>query len=308
MERVQYMITYAHVVRAGSFVGASEKLKLAPSVVSKHVSKLEQDLGVRLLNRTTRSLSQTEAGAAFYQHCARILEELEQSEQAVASLQAEPQGLLRISTTGSIVNSLVAPMIPDFLHAYPQIELEMVASEHLVDLVEDGFDMALRITGAPASHLVARRLAPVSFHVMASPDYLRRHGKPTSLADLDRHVCLNYPEPLTKNWLFEENGKRVEVEINSPVRINSVEALRQLALAGVGLALLPVYAVVKELDRGELLCTLPDHKGFGDAALFAVYMPNRYGSPKLKAFVDYVTDHIRGLQLDSYGCSARKKR
>lgn len=298
------MVTFAHVVQAGSFVGAAEKLQQAPSVISKHIAKLEKQMGVRLLNRSTRSLSLTEAGSAFYQHCARILDEVEQSEQAVASLQAEPQGHLRISTTSSVANSLLAPMIPDFLSAYPKVELEVVASDHIVDLVEDGFDMALRITGEPAPHMVARPLTPISFKVMGSPEYFKKHGKPEELDELQDHICLNYPAPLTKAWIFEENGKRVEVEVQSPVRINSVDAIRQMTTAGAGLGLLPIYSVVKELSGGQLECALRRYRGFGDATLFAVHLQHRYGSPKIKAFVEFSAQYIRSLKLESYGCEA----
>ncbi len=307
MEKVRYMVTFAHVVKAGSFVGAAERLKLAPSVVSKHISKLESEMGVRLLNRSTRSLSLTEAGTAFHEHCARIVEELEQSEEAVASLQAEPQGRLRISTTSSIINSLLTPMIPGFLEQYPMLELELVAGDRLVDLVEEGYDMALRITGEPSEHLVARYLSPINFRVMGSPAYFHKHGRPERLEDLQRHICLNYPEPLAQKWIFREGQQRVEVDIQSPVQVNSVDALRQLALAGIGLALLPTYAVASELTSGKLQCALPGYQGFGEAKLYAVYLQNRYGSPKIKAFVEYITEYARRLQLETLGCGKGDK-
>ena len=305
MVRVDYMVTYAHVVRAGSFVGAADKLGLAASVVSKHVAKLEKDLGVRLLNRSTRSLSVTEAGQAFFAHCARIVEEVVQSEQAVAQLQSEPQGHLRITTMTSISSSLLAPMIPGFFARYPKLELEIVASDHIVDITQEGFDLALRITDEPAPHLVARKLATVRFLVCGSPDYFRRCGKPQSLDELQQHVCLNYAGSLTRQWQFWHAGERVSVTVNSPLQINNVDALRQVAQDGVGLALLPVYSIAKELETGSLECALPEYRGFGEATLYAVYQQNRYGSPKLKAFVDYVQDYVRGLRLESIGCDTQ---
>lgn len=302
MDRIRYMVTFAHVVEAGSFVGAADKLQMTPSVASKHVAKLEQELGVRLLNRSTRNLSLTEAGASLYEHCRRIVEELAQSEQAVAQLQAEPQGHLRITTMTSISSSLLAPMIPGFLEEYPKIELEIVASDHIVNLTEEGYDLALRITGDPPQQLVARQLAPVRFVVCGAPAYFRKRGRPETLAELQQHVCLNYPSTLARNWVFARDNERIEVPIKSPLQINNVDALRQVALAGSGLALLPVYAIVTELQAGSLECVLPDYRGFGEANLYAVYPQNRYGSPKLKAFVEFFRQYIAGLRLDAIGC------
>lgn len=300
MDRVRYMVTFARVVESGSFVGAADKLNMAPPVVSKHIAKLEKEVGARLLNRSTRSLSLTEAGTAFYEHCARIVEELEASEQAVASLQAEPVGHLRISTTLAMINALLVPMLPGFMQAYPGIKLDLVSNDRIVDLVEEGYDMALRITSEPAPQLVARPLTPVSFHVMGSPRYFQQHGVPQTLEDLSRHVCLNYPAPIAEKWAFIDGNKRVEVEVDSPVRINSVDALKALVLQGLGLAMMPVYAAVPELSSGQLKVCLPHYKGFGEATLYAVHLQHRYGSPKIRAFVDYLSAHIKQLQFENF--------
>lgn len=295
MARVDHMVTFAHVVQAGSFTAAGDRLRLAPSVVSKHVAKLEKDLGVRLLNRSTRSLSPTEAGQAYYAHCARIVEELTASEQAVARLQAEPQGHLRISCMNSVITALLAPMLPDFMRRYPKIELEIIANERMVDLAEQGFDLALRVTDGPAANLVARSLMPVRFQLCASPAYLEKYGRPQSLAELRHHRCLGYPASLAENWVFSHKGQRVVCPVACSVQVNSVDVLRKLALADSGLALLPLFSVAQELKDGRLECLLPDYHGFAEASLYAVYLPSRFGLPKRKAFIDSLNDYIHEL-------------
>ncbi len=303
MDRIRYMVTFAQVIRAGSFVGAADKLSLAPSVVSKHVSKLERELGVKLLHRTTRSLSLTEAGAAFHAHCARIMEEIEQSEQALARLQAEPQGHLRITTMASICNALLAPMIPSFMARYPKVELDIVVSDHVVNLVEEGYDLALRVTAQPAQNLVARKLSSIHFQICGSPGYFARHGRPQAIGDLARHHCFSYPSIEAGTWVLWHRRERLEVPVRTPVCVNSMETLRQLVLAGAGLALLPAYPITAHLQAGEIEIILPEYRGIGRADLYAVTLPNRYGSPKLKAFLEVFGQHLRQLGLASEGAS-----
>lgn len=293
MDNLSHMVTFAHVVRAGSFAGAAQRLGLAASVVSKHVSKLERSVGAHLLARSTRKLSLTEAGSAYYAHCARILEEIEQSQQAIAELQAEPRGRLRVSAMPSFANCVLAPLLPEFHRRYPKIELEILCNERMVDLAEEGFDLALRITGQPAAHLVARRLAPIRFGACASPEYLRTHGTPEHPAELAQHECLGYSLRLTpQQWRFRRGEETAEVATHCPVMINSIEAVRRLALAGMGIALLPTYAINRDMRSGRLVPVLPGWYAFDDSSLYAVYMPNRFGSPKLRAFLDFVTEHF----------------
>lgn len=294
MEHLPYFVTFAHVVQAGSFVAGAEKLKLSASVASKHIAKLEQQMGARLLNRSTRKLSLTEAGSAFYLHAQRILDEIEQSQLAVQQLQGEAGGHLRISALNSLTNAVVTPLLPEFLRRYPKIRLEIICSDRLVDLTEDGYDLALRITRQPAPHLVARPLAEIRFAVCAAPEYLKRHGTPAKPADLLAHRCLGYPRTITGGsaWKFLSDDSEEEVAVQPVLEINSVEALRALALAGEGIALLPTYAVAEELRQRRLVTPMPQYRGFSESTLYAVYLQNRYGSPKLRAFVDFMIEKL----------------
>jgi DNA-binding transcriptional LysR family regulator len=300
MEHLPYLVTFARVVQSGSFVAGAERLKLSPSVASKHISKLEKHLGARLLNRSTRKLSLTEAGTAYYAHAARILDELDQSEHAVQRLQAEPSGRLKLSALNSFANAVLAPLLPEFLRRHPKVVLEIVCSDRLVDLTEEGYDVALRITREPAPNLVARRLADIRFQICAAPEYLERHGAPRTPADLPKHRCLGYPAsvtPMTPSgsaWRFLHDGKDIVAPIHAVLEANSVETLRALALAGEGLALLPTYAVGDELRSGRLVTPMPDYRGFSESTLYAVYLPNRFGSPKLRAFVEFLLEKLAG--------------
>jgi DNA-binding transcriptional LysR family regulator len=294
MEHLPYLVTFAHVVQSGSFVAGAERLKLSPSVASKHVARLEEHLGARLLNRSTRKLSLTEAGAAFYEHAARILEELSQSEHAVQRLQAEPSGRLKVSTLNSFSNAVLAPLLPEFMRRHPKVVLEMVCNDRLVDLTEEGYDLALRITREPPPNVVARKLADIRFQVCGAPRYLERNGTPATPADLATHRCLGYPLTVAPGsaWRFLHDGRELSAPIQPAFEVNSVETLRALAVAGEGLALLPTYAVGAELKSGQLVTVLPDYRGFSESTLFAVYLPNRYRSPKLRAFVDFMLEKL----------------
>lgn len=293
MDDLNHVLTFARVVQSGSFAAAADRLGIASSVASKHVAKLEQALGARLLQRSTRKLSLTEAGRAYYEHCARIVEELEQSRAAVASLQAEPGGRLRVTCINSFAGWVIAPMLPAFFERYPKIELEIVTSDRMIDLAEEGFDLALRITGAPQPNLVARRITDVRFVVVGSPDYFARRGLPQTPADLAQHNCLGIPlGTADRSWQFSREDEQLAVSINGSLAINNVDALRYNALAGVGVALLPTFAVGKYLRDGRLIAPLPEWRGFNESTLYAAYLPNRYGSPKLRAFIDFLVETI----------------
>jgi len=226
VEHLPYLVTFARVVQAGSFVAGAERLKLSPSVASKHISKLEEHLGARLLNRSTRKLSLTEAGIAYYEHAARILEELDQSEHAVQRLQAEPSGRLKLSTLNSFANAVLAPLLPEFMRRHPKVLLEVVCNDRLVDLTEEGYDLALRITREPAPNVVARKLADIRFQVCGAPAYLERHGTPSQPADLARHRCLGYPASVTPSsaWRFLRDGEDLITALDVPAPLAALGA------------------------------------------------------------------------------------
>lgn len=292
MDDLNAIISFVRIVQANSFAGAARRLGQSPSQLSKQLSRLEQQLGTRLLRRTTRSLSLTEAGAIYYDHGRRIVEELESSREAVTRLQSEPAGHLRISALPSLSQTVIVPALPELLAQYPALDIEIVAGEHTVDLAEDGFDLALRVTREPPPGVVARVLAPIRYLLCASPAYLAAHGTPDSPEALSGHDLLGYPKSLVPmSWQF--------TGLDSPLRslrfrfeINNVEALRLLALRDTGIALLPTYAAGEAVRRGELVEVLPGRLALDGLWLYAIYLPNRYGSPKIRAFMEFLTDRI----------------
>jgi DNA-binding transcriptional LysR family regulator len=293
MEDLAYMVTFARVVRAGSFAGAAKRLKVTSSVASKHVAKLERALGVRLLNRSTRKLSLTEAGAAYYEHCARIVEEIESSQRAIAQLQAAPRGLLRLTAPVTFAATRLGPVLRAFFEQYPDIQVELTASNRIVDLAEDGYDVAIRIARTLPPNVVARRLRPVRWHLCAAPTYLEREGVPAHPANLTRHNVLTFTTPGQANVLhFVRGSERVEVPVHGNLQSNMVETLHDLVLAGMGITLLPGYMAGIDIRDGKLRPVLPDWEIESGSSLYAVYLPTRYLAPKVRVFVDFLVERF----------------
>jgi DNA-binding transcriptional LysR family regulator len=291
MEDLGYMVTFARVVKAGSFAGAAKRLGMTSSVASKHVAKLEKALGVRLLNRSTRKLSLTEAGAAYYEHCARIVEEIESSKTAIAQLQAAPRGQLKVTAPVTFANTRLGPILREFFTRYPDIQVDLNASNRVTDLAEEGFDVAIRIARTLPPNVVARELRPVRWHLCGSPEYLEREGEPTHPANLSRHNCLTFPTAAPGTvWHFVRGSERVEVPVHGSLQSNMVEALHDLVLAGTGLTLLPGYIAGKDIREGKLRAVLADWQIEAGSNLYAVYLPTRYLAPKVRVFVDFLVE------------------
>lgn len=283
--------TFAAVVDCGGFSAAALRLKVTKSAVSKQVSRLEERLGARLLNRTTRRLSLTEAGQAFHQHCLRILAEAEDAELAVSQLHASPRGLLRVSAPMSFGVTHLAPALCPFLARYPDLTLEVSYDDRLVDVLAEGVDVVVRITRLADSSLIARKVAPVRRVLAASPEYLEQRGMPRQPSDLAAHDCLLYTLQASANtWpLLHRDGSRADITISGRVRMNNGDALRAAAVAGLGIVYSPSFIIGEDLAAGRLVRVLPEWEG-PEIALYAVYPPGRHLSAKVRAFVDYLVE------------------
>lgn len=294
MELLVEMMTFARVVELKSFSAAAEALSTSKSQVSKQIGALESALGVRLLNRTTRRMSLTEIGAAYYEHCARIVQEIDAAEATVTQLQAAPRGILKITTPVVFAAMHLAPALQKFLKQHPQVEVEVNATDRVVDLVEEGYDLAIRITDHPTPTMVARRIAPVRWVTCAAPAYLKRVGTPQTPQDLLQHQCLFYPglPALRHGWRYRIGSKEVLIPVSGNCRVNSSEVLLQMALAGSGIVLFPTYVVGPHLKSGRLREILSDHVAHPDMSLYATYMPNRYLQPKVRAFIDHLVEYF----------------
>jgi DNA-binding transcriptional LysR family regulator len=294
MELLAEMMTFAKVVESKSFSAAADALNTSKSLVSKQVSNLESALGVRLLNRTTRRMSLTEIGAAYYDHCVRIAQEIDAAAETVTQLQAEPRGVLKV-TSPVIFSSLhLAPALQTFLKRYEQVEVELNASDRIVDIVEEGYDLAIRITGAPSPTMVARRIGPVRWVTCASPSYLKRHGTPRTPQELNDHQCLGYLGLPAQHsgWRYRAGNRDVMMHPAGKCRANNSEVLIQLALGGVGIVIFPTYILGPYLKSGRLKEILTDSVANPDTSLYATYLPNRYMQPKVRAFIDHLMEHF----------------
>jgi DNA-binding transcriptional LysR family regulator len=292
MDPLDGVAAFARVVEAGSFSAAARRLRISKSAASAHVQRLEERLGVRLLHRTTRRISLTEAGAAYYRHCARIVAEAESAEQAARALQREPRGMLSISAPDTFGPMHVAPAIPDFLARFPDLAIDISLSPRHVDLVQEGLDLAIRIGTLKDSPLVVRRLAPSRFVLCAAPAYLKKRGVPRVADDLLRHACLGVSVmPWGDEWHLVGAKGEHRIAAREVLRSNSADILRAAALSGLGIALLPSWAVGDHLRSGALTRILPGCEP-PPSAVYAVYPSNRLMSAKVRAFVDHLARRI----------------
>lgn len=289
MDRLGDMSAFVRVVEAKTFTAAAERLGWSKSVVSRRLSELEERLGVRLLNRSTRRLSLTEAGQAFYERCTRILADVEETEEAVASLHTEPRGQLRVNAPMTFGIRHLAPAITAFMESHPRVDVELVLNDRFVDLIDEGYDLALRIGTLSDSSLVARRLAVCRRVACAAPSYVAANGAPEEPADLGRHDCLVYTNSTTPDlWRFTaRDGSESSVRVRGRLRVNNGDVLRECAAAGLGVVQLPSFIVADAVAAGQLQPVLCDWR-LRDTAVHAVYPHNRYLSTKVRAFVDFL--------------------
>ncbi|WP_429229914.1 LysR family transcriptional regulator [Inquilinus ginsengisoli] len=287
------MIVFAQVVDSRSFSAAAARLGLSKSAVSKQIAKLEDRLGARLLNRTTRTLSPTDAGQDFYERCLRVVHEVEEAERAITHLSAEPRGLLRLSAPASFGREYLAPLVPEMLARWPELRIEALFEDRFVDVVAEGFDLVIRITRLQDSSLVARRIASCRRVVCAAPSYLERHGVPRTPAELLQHDCILYSYATDQNeWEFLGPDGRLEtVRVDGRLRANNAEVTLAALLAGAGLALSPDFIVGPDIAAGRLVPLLTDYENpFG--AIYAVWPHNRNLAPKVRAVVDFLVERF----------------
>jgi DNA-binding transcriptional LysR family regulator len=280
---------FVRVVERGSFTLAADELELSRAVVSKYVSRLEERLGARLLHRTTRRLSLTEAGAAFFESSRGALERIEEAEGAVAQLQSEPRGRLRVSAPMSFGILHLGPALTDFAREHPRVTLDVRLDDRFVNLVEEGVDVALRIGALTDSSLVARKVATTRPVVCAAPAYLAEHGEPEAPEDLATHDCLLYSYLSTANvWRFAGPGGRdIPVAVNGRIRINNGIVLAEAAAAGQGIVLAPSFYVAPMLRDGRLVRILAGYR-LPELGIHAVYPQRQHVPPKVRAFVDFL--------------------
>lgn len=294
MEKLTALRVFRTVCELGSFSGAARRLRLSNPAVSKNVRELEEELGTRLIERTTRSVRTTEAGEAYLHRARAILDELAALDAEIKEHAGTPRGALRVAAPMSLGVARLAPLIGAFLVQYPELRIDLEMSDRYVDLVAEGFDVALRGGALGDSSLVARKLDVIERVLCAAPSYLERHGRPRRPQELAQHRCLVYSLAKTPGRVsLRRQGRRVNVRVSGPLSVNSSLALAGAAAAGAGIALLPQLAVTEMLARGQLVPVLESWSA-EPQALYAVYPRHHQVSRRVRLFVDYLAERLRG--------------
>ena len=292
MDVMLAMQVFRRVVELGAFSAAAKDLRLSNAAVSKHVAALEDRLSTKLLNRTTRRLSLTTAGSAYFERCARILDELAETERELSH--AEPHGVLRVNAPMSFGLLHLAPLVPEVLARWPELELDIGFTDRFVDLVEERVDVVIRIAASlpDSATLVVQRLARTRHVLVASPAYLRKHGEPKTIAELARHACIAYAGSRTPGaWELTHDGKALRVPIKGRLAMNNSLAIKEVVLAGQGISLVPLFYVEAELAKRRLKSVLEEHTR-APLAVYAVYQRSRHLSAKVRLFVELLRERF----------------
>ncbi|MCM2339722.1 LysR family transcriptional regulator [Rhodoferax sp.] len=295
MDKFLEMKTFAAVVDCGSFVQAADALDMSKPAVSRHVAELEQRLGVRLLQRTTRKLSLTEEGRLFYGRCKTVLADVEVAEDEITAKSIAVKGLIKVNVPVSFGLLELAPLWPDFMAKYPDVELDITLADRIVDLVEEGYDLAVRIARLPNSSLVSRKLASTRMVLCASPGYLKKHGTPKHPSELAEHTVLSYSLLATGDqWDFEGPEGKVSVTVKPVMRTNSGDTCIAAARKSKGVILQPSFMVSADLRSGALVELMPQYRSI-EFGIFAVYPTRQHVSPKVRAMIDFLAKAMMGV-------------
>lgn len=293
MDRLVCMQVFVRVVEKGSFSAAAEELRISSTMVGKHVQHLEERLGARLLNRTTRRQSLTEVGSIYYERCKVALAEVEAAEMSATELQQVPRGLLRVNAPVTFGANVLVGAIGDYLRDYPEVHVELSLNDRVVNLVDEAYDVAIRIGNLPDSSLVARKLAPYRMIACASPGYLEAHGTPRTPAQLGAHNCMGFMySAAQKHWQFTDRGETSNVQINGNFKVNSGQALRTAALHGMGIIVQPEVLLADDLASGSLVRILPNHH-LPSQSMHVVYPSSRNMTLKMKSFIEFIVQRYR---------------
>ncbi len=295
MDKLTSMQVFTRVAKLGSFAAASDELDISRAMVSKHVKQLENSLGIRLFNRTTRRISLTEVGTAYLQRCLHILDDIEETEQSVTQLQTEPRGTLKIHSAPYFGTRHLVPAIADYLERYPDVRFDLVLQGGVADIIEEGFDLSIRLDDLADSSLIARKVATSRLILCAAPRYLERHGEPNSPEALKTHNCLvNWSLPPRDLWTFtdQQSGRQSQHKASGTVVANVAGVARIAALNGIGLTILPTYMIGEDLKSGALRPLMEAYQ-LPSLTIHATYPHRRHLSAKVRTFVDFLCERMQ---------------
>ena len=294
VDRLAGLEVFTKVAAVGSLSAAGRAMGMSQTMVTKHIAALEARLGIKLFHRTTRRLSITEAGRNYLESSERILADIEAADAAVTADRVEPRGLLRLNVPVAFGTRQIAPLLSEFAQRHPLVTVELGLNDRLVDLADEGWDLAIRIGSLSNSSLIARRIAPCRTVVCAAPSYLAARGKPRSVSSLAEHNCLGYTLSSVTGvdrWVFGAKGD-VIISVSGNLRANNGEALRAAAIAGQGLAYLPTFIVADDLRAGTLVALELDQPTVEFGGIYAVFLPDRHPAAKLRAFIDFIANRF----------------
>ena len=301
MDPFSGLLPFVRAVEERSFTMAAYKLGISPSGVSKAIARLEAQFKVRLLHRTSRSITTTPEGAAFYERCRQIVADLEDAGRLLSRAQAGPRGLLRVTLPLSVGRLHLARALPEFAQRYPEVKIEARLTDRMVELVEEGFDVAVRMGKPPDSRLVARQLATGVLTTCAAPSYLKRHGVPRTPEDLVNHTCVHFVVPSTgrvQEWKFQRAGKRLNIAVPGNLSVDHAEALVEAGLAGTALIQISSYVTSPAIRARQLKAVLTEFQ-VDSPSVWVMYPQNRNLTPRVRAFVDFLVEWAAGSQLSA---------
>ena len=289
MDTLDGMKTVVAVVETNSFTAASLRLGISKALVSKYVGEVESRLGTRLFNRTTRQLALTEAGRSYYEQSLVLLEQFSAMVDNVTGEQSSPRGILRLSAPVTFGEMKLSPLLPKFLDLYPELQVELRLTNSAIDMLEEGIDVRIRIGGVDDSTMIARHLSTFPLILCASPDYIKSHGKPQTPTQMEQHRCIidsNFR--IGKQWpIISPDGNPQTINVQSHIAVNSPQAVREIAIAGAGIGMIPKFIVDDALTDGRLIPILPSYTTL-EFGLFAIYPHRKYVSKKVRCFIDFV--------------------
>ena len=279
---------FVYVAENESFTLASKRMAISTAQVSRQISALEKRLNIKLFYRTTRNVSLTEEGRVFYQHCRSVLDGLDAAERAITNLQSKPQGKIKLTAPVTYGEKQVLPLVNNFMKQYNDVEVSAYLSNRQIDIVDEGYDLAIRLGKLSDSTMMAKKLGKRTNYVCASPSYLEKQGIPHSISELNKHSCLL---GTNDHWHFRESGREKSIRVTGRLRYNNGYSLTDAALKGLGIVQLPDYYVQQHIQRGELVTLLDSYRA-PDEGIWAVYPQNRHLSPKIRLLVDYLAEQL----------------
>ncbi|MGI2001239.1 LysR family transcriptional regulator [Shewanella frigidimarina] len=286
---------FVETVDAKGFSSAARNLSVATSSVTRMVDSLESELGTVLLNRSTRQITISDAGMAYYMSARKILDSVVQADEKIKDSQDEPSGPLRVTVPTAFGRFVIAPHIGSFLHSHPRVDLDLVLSDEIIDLFTQRIDLSIRLgSPAPNEELVSRPLGLFRRLVVASPDYIKQYGRPQQPADLLQHQCLRFSSQLV--WTFLSEDEELRIPVAGKLKTNNVEVIREIVLSGHGIALLPDWLIQQDINGGKMISLLTSYQvnpNSSSAAISALYLPNHRGSKRVNAFIDFVREIVK---------------